>query len=43
MVPSLTEGVVGARYPAATEPDYLKPDNSSSGWRAATSPGLVPQ
>ena len=43
MVPSLTEGVVGARYPAAAEPEYLKPENSSSGWRAATSPGLVPQ
>jgi hypothetical protein len=43
MVPSLTEGVIGARYPAAAEPDYLKPDNSSSGWRAATSPGRVPQ
>jgi len=43
MVPSLTAGVIGARYPAATEPDYLKPDNSSSGWRAAVSPGLVPQ
>jgi hypothetical protein len=43
MVPSLTEGVVGARYPTAVEPDYLKPDNLSSGWRAATSPGLVPQ
>jgi hypothetical protein len=43
MVPSLAEGVVGARYPAAAEPDYLKPETSSSGWRAATSPGLVPQ
>ena len=42
MVPSLAEGVVGARYPAAAEPDYLKPENPSSGWRAAVSPGLYP-
>jgi hypothetical protein len=39
----LTEGVVGARYPAAAEPDYLKPDNSSPGWRAATGSVIVPQ
>jgi hypothetical protein len=42
-VPSLTEGVIGERYPAATEPEYLKPQSSSSGWRAATSNGLVPE
>jgi hypothetical protein len=42
IAPSLTEGVVGARYPAAVEPDYVKPDSSGTGWRAATSPGLVP-
>jgi outer membrane lipoprotein-sorting protein len=43
-VPSLTEGVVGARYPSAAEPDYLRPEgeggSSGSNWRPATSPSL---
>jgi hypothetical protein len=39
-VPSLTDQVVGERFPAAPEPAYLKPEGSS-GWRAATSSGLV--
>jgi hypothetical protein len=40
-VPSLTTGVVGARYPSAVEPDYQRPDGSTRGWRAASGPGLV--
>jgi hypothetical protein len=40
-IPSLAEEVIGARFPAAAEPDYVKPEPSGPGWRAAASPALV--
>jgi hypothetical protein len=42
-VPSLTEGVVGGRYPTAAEPEYPKPDGANSGWRALPSPAMAPE
>ena len=35
IIPSLTEEIVGARYPTPPEPETLKAEES--GWRAATS------
>jgi hypothetical protein len=37
-VPSLTDKVVGERFPTAAEPPFLTPANA--GWRAATAPGF---
>jgi hypothetical protein len=41
--PSLTEEVVGARFPSATEPVSLHPEGATTGWRAATGALLAPE
>jgi hypothetical protein len=41
VVPSLTEEVVGERFPTAPEPASQRTENNRSGWRAATGPGLL--
>jgi len=38
--PTLTEEVVGPRFPTPPEPEFLKAE--SSGWRTSTNPGAVP-